>query len=333
MLAVVVFATGRDFLNPGGGSGPAVYGQPETGKSLATVQVGAKTANFPGVVCESTDPEVVIVSLGVHDDPISFFLSAFLGPRLPDGSYIAPGTTLVVGHRPGVAFDQAGSGTLTVSTDLTSELESSRASAAITAGSMSFRGRDSTGQPLSGSVFCMAQTTIDWAALERPLVLPRIASGSTCPVTASTLATQLDPRFDAGGLPNTYRAFGNGPVYPIIYGLDASNRVRLSGITLVGKWYPDKILWLIAPDFDGPILIRGGRIDGAGQVHFAEGPVRATDSGWDVPELRFSPPFGASDTGGWLTASSGALIQSAGCFGLQVDTPSASYVIVFQATQ
>src|SRR5713226_6668689 len=92
-----------------------VYGEPERGKSLAFVHAGAKTGYFPGVVCESSDPEILTVSLGVHDDPISFFLAAWVGPT-------APATLLVIGHRPGVAFDQNGSGTMTVSSELQNQL-------------------------------------------------------------------------------------------------------------------------------------------------------------------------------------------------------------------
>ena len=130
------------------------YGQPERGKTLATVHVDRKTAYFPGVTCESVDPEVITVSLGVHDDPVSFYLSAFLGPQSPDGQYVAPSTALVVGHRPGIAFDQRGSGSVSVSSDLRAQLQGSTRSSAIGVGSLAFRGTDSSGASLMGTVTC-----------------------------------------------------------------------------------------------------------------------------------------------------------------------------------
>lgn len=122
--------------------------------TLAAVHVGGKTAYFPGVVCESTDPELIAVSLGVREDPISFYLASFLGPQGPDGRYIAPATTLVLGHRPGIAFDQQGSGSISVSSDLQTALRSTRASSSIKVGSLAFHGTDETGAQLSGTVTC-----------------------------------------------------------------------------------------------------------------------------------------------------------------------------------
>lgn len=154
LLVAVLLAASRGFLNLGAGSRSTVYGQPETGKSLATVHIGAKTVYFPGVVCQSTDPEVVTVSLGVHDDPVSFYLAAFLGPLSPDGQYLAPATALVVGHRPGVSFNQDGSGSVSVSTDLQKQLQATRISGTVTVGMLSFRGTDSTREALSGTISC-----------------------------------------------------------------------------------------------------------------------------------------------------------------------------------
>jgi hypothetical protein len=154
LLLVVLFAALRGFSNLGDGSGSMTYGLPETGKSLVIVHVGSKTIYFSGVVCQSTDPENVAVSLGVHDDPVSFYLAAFLGPLAPDGHYLAPGTVLVAGHRPGVSFDQNGSGSVNVSQDLQRQLQATRPSATVTSGTLSFHGIDSSRAALSGTVNC-----------------------------------------------------------------------------------------------------------------------------------------------------------------------------------
>lgn len=168
-----------------------------------------------------------------------------------------------------------------------------------------------------------------WALLERPLTLPRVAAGSACPVTSTRPAEQLDPEFE--GL--DFRAMGNGPVFPIIYNLNSSGELVVGPGLRIGDWFADKVLWLITPDVEEPMLIRGGRLDLPGELHFAEAAFKVTDRGWNVLELRLSPPYGLSETGGWPTATSGVLIRSAGCFGLQLDMPSSSHVFVFEAVQ
>jgi hypothetical protein len=130
------------------------FGEPERGTTLAVVRVAGKTVYFPGVVCESTDPELITVALGVRGDPVSYNLAAFLGPQGPDGKYVSPMTTLVLGHRPGIAFDQQGSGSVSVSSDLQAALRGTRTSSSIKVGSLAFRGADATGALLSGTVTC-----------------------------------------------------------------------------------------------------------------------------------------------------------------------------------
>jgi len=133
---------------------PSTFGEPEKGKSLAVVHLADKTAYFPGVACESSDPELITVSLGIRDEPISFYLASFLGPQAPDGKYVSPQTSLVIGHRPGIAFDQQGSGSVSVSPELQVALLSKRQSPSIEIGNLAFRGTDRTGAQLSGVVMC-----------------------------------------------------------------------------------------------------------------------------------------------------------------------------------
>ena len=133
---------------------PNTFGEPQKGKTLAVVHVADKTAYFPGVVCVSSDPEVITVSVGIRDDPISFYLSSFLGPHAPDGKYISPVTSLLLGHRPGIAFDQQGSGAVSVSPELQVALLSTRQSSSVEIGSLTFHGTDRTGTQLHGVVMC-----------------------------------------------------------------------------------------------------------------------------------------------------------------------------------
>jgi hypothetical protein len=154
MLVAILLVAVKGLPILGGNSGFAVYGAPEKGKTLALVHVGGKIAYFPGVVCESGDPEIVTVSLGARNDPVSFYLSVFLGPQSADGRYVSPVTSLVVGHRPGISFDQDGRGAVRVSPELQTQLISTRPSAQVTAGTMTFHGTDRSGMPLDGTVAC-----------------------------------------------------------------------------------------------------------------------------------------------------------------------------------
>jgi hypothetical protein len=132
------------------------FGEPVKGLTIALVRIAEKTAYFPGVVCQSTDPELITVSLGVRGDPVSFYLASFLGPQSPGGRYVSPETTLVLGHRPGIAFDQQGFGSIIVSSDLQAALRAVRASPTVAVGSLAFRGIDRTGALLNGTVKCSA---------------------------------------------------------------------------------------------------------------------------------------------------------------------------------
>jgi hypothetical protein len=133
-----------------------VYGQPESGRSLAVVHVGPKTAYFPAVICSASNRDVLTVSRGVQADAISFYLAAFLGPQGTDGRYVSPITSLVKGQRPGINFDQSGSGSVIVSAQLVAQLRAVSSARVIAAGSLSFSGKDVSGEPLTGSVACLA---------------------------------------------------------------------------------------------------------------------------------------------------------------------------------
>jgi len=158
VLAIAVIAVAGVIFIRANATSPSsnTFGGPEKGIALAVVRVAEKTAYFPGVVCESTDPELVTVTLGVRDDPISFYLASFLGPQTPDGKYVSPETTLLLGHRPGIAFDQQGSGSISVSSELQAALRSTRASPSIKVGTFAFRGTDRSGAQLNGTVRCSA---------------------------------------------------------------------------------------------------------------------------------------------------------------------------------
>jgi hypothetical protein len=103
-----------------------------------------------------------------------------------------------------------------------------------------------------------------WAELaRRPLKLPRLASGKSCP---QSKLRQPDPqRFGIG--------LGDGPLYAI-----AGQGVRSSPTT------GNKVLWVADPASAGPIRIRGGQLDGDGEVLLG-GPLHNYWSGQPVKRV------------------------------------------------
>src|SRR5438309_2113835 len=93
------------------------------------------------------------------------------------------------------------------------------------------------------------------AALRRPHDLPSVEAGGSCPVS------QPNPRIWARAAPG----LGPGPVAPVGLGDQSILRFRrFAG----SSWGGQKVLWVAAPSYGGPVLIRGARIDGPGGVGF-----------------------------------------------------------------
>jgi hypothetical protein len=88
------------------------------------------------------------------------------------------------------------------------------------------------------------------------------------------------------------------------------------------------VLWVAAPDYDGPILIRGGRVNGQGGVGF-----NMNGGGPPLAELQMPP--GSEPTrinrGGYRAWPSYTRVRRPGCYAYQVDGTSFSYAIVFRA--
>jgi hypothetical protein len=90
--------------------------------------------------------------------------------------------------------------------------------------------------------------------------------------------------------------------------------------------FPAKVLWVAAPDYTGPALIRGRQLDGPGGVFFSNSR--------RVSELRFELDTrvraGASDQG-WRYLPSTVNVEGPGCYGLQIDGPGWTSTIVMRA--
>jgi hypothetical protein len=99
---------------------------------------------------------------------------------------------------------------------------------------------------------------------------------------------------------------------------------------VTGGWGGQRVLWFVAPAYEGPVLIRGRRLDGRDPVRFERG---------DNPpaELRIGAhesgrwPIGTTTDAGQRYRRSYTRIRAPGCYAYQVDGTSFSYTIVFRA--
>jgi hypothetical protein len=146
--------------------------------------------------------------------------------------------------------------------------------------------------------------------------LPKVAAGAPCPRRRGEV---INPAFGA--------AFGVGPAYAV---LGASARVDFIYPAVEGQeWYPSdwsgqKVLWVVDPGYDGPVLIRGLRIDAPGRVDFGRGSVPE----WD---MRIRGDASDNQAGGWRNFPSYTRLKDNGCYAYQVDGRDFSYSIVFRA--
>jgi len=148
-----------------------------------------------------------------------------------------------------------------------------------------------------------------WKALAaRSIQLIQVPFGSECPITPTT---QLPS--------GTGAVAGAGPVYAV-------GNVIAYGARMSDGIFPAKVLWVAAPEYPGPALIRGRQLDGPGAVFFSNSR--------RVTELRFELDTrvraGASDQG-WRYLPSTVNVEGPGCYGLQIDGPGWTSTIVMRA--
>lgn len=148
-----------------------------------------------------------------------------------------------------------------------------------------------------------------WKPLRRPLHIPTLAPGSSCPATISSGTIGQRGSVDLPAAP----AFGPGPAFPM--GLSAAS----GGATLVLTWTPTdddayagwwgtKVLWT-TPRYVGAVLIRGGQLDGTNALGFDIGPQWTRSV---LSALRFVGP----EVGLHPAAT---FVRAPGCYAYQVD--------------
>jgi hypothetical protein len=151
-----------------------------------------------------------------------------------------------------------------------------------------------------------------------PLNLPRLEPGQPCP---QAKLSQPDPHGDAWGL-------GSGPVYV------------LSGqLVISDPQHPQKVAWTADPKYTGPISIRGGQIDGRGQLllggpdnQWTGAPVKTIEGTDLYTELDFLESHTMSNPPSpWRVWPSATYIASPGCYAWQVDGLGFTETISIQA--
>jgi hypothetical protein len=127
-----------------------------------------------------------------------------------------------------------------------------------------------------------------------------------------------------------------GPVYAALTA-GAPRLVFLSGLPKLGdsRWRLVRTLWISKPTYDGPVLVRGGRLDRAGGLGFGEGlpprtALRLPAGEWPRTELT-SREGGAARRAGWRVTAVPTLVRAPGCYAFQVDGLGFSYVLAFGA--
>jgi hypothetical protein len=185
-------------------------------------------------------------------------------------------------------------------------------------------------------------------ALEaRPLDLPSIdlpGPSIRAGIAGRCLSTE-ETEVGAIGLPripgeavlgpgNTLAELQRGPVYAGLYA-GAPRIVHLSLQREIGgsRWTAVKTIWVSRAPYDGPVLIRGGRIEAPGDLGFGNSArpreaLRLPSGSWPAggtdPRGRKQPP-----RPGWRVTSVPTRIRAPGCYAFQVDGEGFSYVLSF----
>jgi hypothetical protein len=147
---------------------------------------------------------------------------------------------------------------------------------------------------------------------QRPVQLPTVEPSGPCPTSAGKIVA---PAFGA--------ALGNGPVYPVGFGTEGTTSI--GGNLEEGGWIYVKVLWISdLSRYNGPVLVRGGRIDSPGELRFGPGPNPST-------ELQLDPAQGTSSAPGWQDWPTYTRLRAPGCYAFQVDGLTFTQVIPFQA--
>lgn len=157
-----------------------------------------------------------------------------------------------------------------------------------------------------------------WRALHRPLHLPRVEPGAPCPVSRAR-PVRLAPR-DVSVLP------GPGPAYPVLGVGTVLGFVwppLPSQTHFYGKdWSGNKVMWIVAARYRGPVLVRGRQLDGDNVVRFDFGSLPRA-------ELRIGTEL--TGTSPVRRVPGYTRVRAPGCYAYQIDGAGFSRIVIFEA--
>jgi hypothetical protein len=132
-------------------------------------------------------------------------------------------------------------------------------------------------------------------------------------------------------------ALGDGPAYVAFRGIPRLlDAFPASDFGLApSRWRAGRTVWISAPSYRGPLLVRGARVDGPGTLAFGTTAVPASDlrlpeGNWEEQSATFRRWHGAAQRG-WRFAVAYMRFRARGCYAVQMDGQSFSDVVVFSA--
>jgi hypothetical protein len=173
-----------------------------------------------------------------------------------------------------------------------------------------------------------------FAALsERPDRLPTLRPGAQCPLSGA-IELQGIPTEAALGPGTAVKKLDEGPIYLAFPAIPRN--LDLFPPSSQG-WRAATILVVSKPSYGGPVLLRGRRLDGEGDIAFGpsrvESELRLPSAPWDE-RMTSIVVWGRTvhPRPGWRLAIAQVHMQAGGCYGVQVDGDSFTYAIQFYAT-
>lgn len=192
--------------------------------------------------------------------------------------------------------------------------------AGCTSGERETEPQPRTSESTSGAPASAGRTfdpsTDQFAGLRRPWAHPLVPAGHPCPVT--TISSRPDPELAP--------LLGLGPARPAELGQNTvlhymGPRDRPDWIDQT--WGGEKVLWAVDPTQNGPVLVRGRRLDGPGELAF-EDPA--------MPELVLNDDGHEGRSAGWKDYPSYTRVRVPGCYAYQIDTADGTWTVVFMAS-
>jgi hypothetical protein len=154
--------------------------------------------------------------------------------------------------------------------------------------------------------------------LARPMRLPAVAPGATCPVSQPTRHAPVAQPGDADGL-------GTAPVWPMTGGnLDIDYGGAPARTPGPDGLYEIKVVWASDGTRPGPAVVRVGRLDGPGRgvvrLYYDQGASRGDAVVFQVLTVPQDWP-------------SGTFVSGPGCYAYQADWAGGTEVLVFRVSR